>query len=74
MQAHIGDRLILDGNDGGPARTGEILEIRGALGQSPFIVRWSDDDDVALVFPGPGATIEHLGAACADPAVGAPRG
>jgi hypothetical protein len=43
---------------GHPGRTGEIVEVRGAGGEPPYLVRF-DDGHTALVFPGPDATIEH---------------
>ncbi len=39
-------------------RTGEIVEVRGAGGEPPYLVRF-DDGHTALVFPGPDAIIEH---------------
>jgi hypothetical protein len=38
--------------------TGEIVEVRGAGGEPPYLVRF-DDGHTALVFPGPDAIIEH---------------
>ena len=61
MQAVIGDRLRVHGNVvGRPERTGEIVEIRGAAGEPPYMVRF-DDGHTSLVFPGPDAVIEHPG-------------
>jgi Domain of unknown function (DUF1918) len=39
-------------------RTGEIIEVRGAGGEPPYLVRF-DDGHTSLVFPGPDAVIEH---------------
>ena len=59
MQAAIGDRFHVRGNIvGQPDRTGEIIEVRGAGGEPPYLVRF-DDGHTSLVFPGPDATIEH---------------
>jgi hypothetical protein len=59
MQAAAGDRLHVHGNIVGyPERTGEIVEVRGAGGEPPYLVRF-DDGHNALVFPGPDAIIEH---------------
>jgi hypothetical protein len=59
MQAAVGDRLPVRGNVvGHPERTGEIVEVRGAGGEPPYLVRF-DDGHTSLVFPGPDATIEH---------------
>jgi Domain of unknown function (DUF1918) len=59
MQAAIGDRFHVRGNIvGQPERSGEIIEVRGAGGEPPYLVRF-DDGHTSLVFPGPDATIEH---------------
>jgi Domain of unknown function (DUF1918) len=59
MQAAVGDRLHVRGNIVGQSeRAGEIVEVRGAGGEPPFLVRF-DDGHTSLVFPGPDAVIEH---------------
>jgi len=59
MQAAIGDRLHLRANIvGHPERKCEIVEVRGAGGEPPYLVRF-DDGHTALIFPGPDAIIEH---------------
>jgi hypothetical protein len=59
MRAAIGDRLHVHANIvGQPERAGEIVEVRGAGGEPPYLVRF-DDGHTALVFPGPDAIIEH---------------
>jgi len=59
MQAVIGDKLHVHGNIvGQPDRTGEIVEIRGAGGEPPYLVSF-EDGHMGLVFPGPDAVIEH---------------
>ena len=59
MQAAVGDRLHVHASTvGQPERTGEIVEVRGAGGEPPYLVRF-DDGHTALVFPGPDAIIEH---------------
>jgi hypothetical protein len=55
MQADVGDRLVIKGH-----REGEILEVHGAEGGPPYFVRWSEDDHVGLVFPGPDAVVERF--------------
>ena len=40
-------------------RHGEIVEVRGADGAPPYLVRWSDGHE-ALFFPGPDAIIEQM--------------
>jgi Domain of unknown function (DUF1918) len=59
MHAVIGDRLHVHGNIvGQPDRTGEIVEIRGAGGEPPYLVSF-EDGHMGLVFPGPDAVVEH---------------
>ena len=59
MQAAVGDKLHVHARTvGHPDRTGEIVEVRGAGGEPPYLVRF-DDGHTALVFPGPDAIIEH---------------
>jgi Domain of unknown function (DUF1918) len=59
MQAAVGDRLQVHANVvGNPGRAGEIVEVRGAGGEPPYLVRF-DDGHTTLVFPGPDAIIEH---------------
>ena len=44
MQATVGDRLHVRGSVvGQPERTGEIVEVRGAGGEPPYLVRFEDD-------------------------------
>lgn len=60
MRAEVGDRIILKGFiTGEHGRDGEILEVRGAGGEPPYVVRWSSNGTVTLVFPGPDAVIHH---------------
>ncbi len=57
MLAAVGDRLLVHGNAvGNPDRRGEIIEVRGAEGGPPYIVRF-DDGHTGLVFPGPDAIV-----------------
>jgi hypothetical protein len=59
MQAVVGDRLHVHGNAVGQAdRTGEIVEVHGAAGAPPYLVRF-DDGHTRLCFPGPDAVVEH---------------
>lgn len=58
MQARIGDRIVVLGTHvDDPVRDGEILEVHGADGAPPYLVRWSDNGHESLVFPGPTARI-----------------
>jgi hypothetical protein len=59
MQAAIGDRLHVHGNSvGQPDKTGDIVEVKGAEGAPPYLVRF-DDGHTGLVFPGPDAVVER---------------
>lgn len=65
MRAEIGDRLVIRGHAvGRPERTATIVEVRGADGAPPYVVRWDDDPhDVPqdhLFFPGSDADVEHV--------------
>ena len=58
MHASIGDRLHVHGNAvGQPDRTGEIVEVHGAAGAPPYLVRF-EDGHTRLCFPGPDAVVE----------------
>ena len=60
MYAIEGDRIVIKGHRVGEhERDGEVLEVRGPEGAPPYLVRWTDDGRVALVFPGPDAQIQH---------------
>ena len=59
MQAVVGDRLHVHANIvGHPGQAGAIVEVRGAGGEPPYLVRF-DDGHTALVFPQPDAIKEH---------------
>jgi hypothetical protein len=61
MFAEVGDRLVIPGRHlDEPERDGEILEVRHADGGPPYLVRWSDTGHEGLVFPGPGAHVQHF--------------
>ena len=62
MFATVGDHLLVHGaHVDAPERDGEIIEVRGANGTPPYVVRWSDSGHEGLVFPGPDAVVQHLG-------------
>lgn len=62
MRAHVGDRIVLAAEHiDEPTRDGEVLEVRGADGGPPFVVRWTDGH-TGLIYPGPGSVL-RLGAA-----------
>ncbi|OBQ53071.1 XRE family transcriptional regulator [Streptomyces sp. H-KF8] len=62
MRAHLGDQLVIEGPaTGAPRRDGEIVGLHHEDGTPPYDVRWSDTQEVTLLFPGPDAHIKHLG-------------
>jgi uncharacterized protein DUF1918 len=57
MQATVGDRLHVHGRTvGNPDHEAEIIEVRGADGGPPYLVRYSDGHE-GLVFPGPDCVV-----------------
>jgi Domain of unknown function (DUF1918) len=59
MHAVVGDRLHVHGNIVGQGdQIGEIMEVRGAGGEPPYLVRF-EDGHTGLCFPGPDAVIDH---------------
>lgn len=70
MKASVGDRIIIASTKiDGPVRDGRIVEVRHTDGTPPYLVKWSDLEQPALVFPGPDA---HVEAATAEPAADRP--
>ncbi|GAB2909360.1 pyridoxamine 5'-phosphate oxidase family protein [Streptomyces heilongjiangensis] len=60
MRAHLGDHLVIASPATGVTRRdGEIVALHHDDGTPPYDVRWSDTDEVTLVFPGPDAHIRH---------------
>lgn len=63
MRAEVGDRIVIKGHHvGEPERDGEILEIHGADGAPPYLVRWADTGQEGLFFPGPDASVRAYAA------------
>lgn len=61
MRAQLGDQLVVESPaTGATRRDGEIVGLHHADGTPPYDVRWSDTDEVTLVFPGPDAHIRHV--------------
>lgn len=59
MQATVGDRLHVHSNTvGARDRIAEIVEVRGAEGHPPYLVRYPDGHE-SLVYPGPDCVIER---------------
>lgn len=54
MFAHIGDRLVVEGD---PARSGVIIGIPHEDGSPPYVVRWLANGHIAMVSPGQFARI-----------------
>lgn len=68
MKASVGDRIVIAPNRlDGVVRDGRIVECRHADGSPPYVVEWSDTGHTALVFPGPGAHVQHFGSEDAPP-------
>jgi hypothetical protein len=62
MQASVGDQVIVHRRHvGEPDRDGEVLEVRGADGAPPYVVRWGDNGHESFFCPGSDATVRHLG-------------
>ncbi len=58
MEAHIGDRLVIDGEKVGQAcRTGKVTGIQDHVAHPRLTVRWEDGNE-SLIVPGPGVRVE----------------
>jgi hypothetical protein len=58
MLAKVGDRLVVHGHHSGePDRDCLVLEVHGATGGPPFLVRWGDSGHESIFFPGPDAGV-----------------
>jgi hypothetical protein len=63
VKAAVGDRITVHGLHVGDAtRCGEVLEVKGAGGEPPYVVRW-DDGHEAVFVPGSGVRVDAAGAA-----------
>lgn len=61
MRAEVGDHLIVQGHRvGDKPREAAILEVHGANGAPPYLIRWLDDGHEGVFFPGSDVTVEHL--------------
>jgi hypothetical protein len=59
MQAETGDGLTVQGRrQGDEARHGVIVEVHGAAGAPPYLVRWEDGHE-SVFFPATGTMLEH---------------
>ncbi|MEY9968424.1 hypothetical protein ABIA33_006508 [Streptacidiphilus sp. MAP12-16] len=58
MHAAVSDRIHIKGTHvGDHEQIGEVLEVRGAQGEPPYLVRF-DDGHEGLIYPGPDCTVE----------------
>ena len=58
MQARVGDRIVVHStHQGEPERTGEVLEVRGAAGGPPYLVKWAPDGHTGLFYPAGTASV-----------------
>lgn len=58
MHAAQGDWLIVERADlDHEPRRGLITEVRSVDGAPPYLVHWTDNDHIALVYPGPDARV-----------------
>jgi hypothetical protein len=59
MQAKVGDELTVMGRrQGDEERHGEIIEVHGADGAPPYLVRWRDRSE-SVFFPSSGTVVQH---------------
>ncbi|MFI1914643.1 DUF1918 domain-containing protein [Nocardia sp. NPDC020380] len=59
MRASVGDHLVIHGRSVGlPDHTAEIVEVRGADGAPPYVVRFTDGRE-SLVYPGPDSVVRR---------------
>ena len=60
MIANVQDRIVVPGRGAdAPSRDGEVLKVYRAEGTPPYLVRWNDDGQESVFFPGPEAVVEH---------------
>jgi hypothetical protein len=59
LQAQVGERIRIHGRTvGAHEQEAEIIEVRGANGGPPYMVRF-DDGHESLIYPGADAEIRH---------------
>lgn len=62
MKASVGDRIVVASvRLDGPVRDGVVVELRHGDGSPPYFVRWSDETEPVLFFPGTDARVVHEG-------------
>ncbi len=58
MRANVGDRIVIRGHHIGELqRECQVVEVHGADGAPPYVVRWKDSEHETLFFPGPDAEV-----------------
>ena len=58
MHAEVGNWLVVHGRaPDDPVREGLVVGVPHGDGTPPYLVRWTDDDRLSLVFPGSDARI-----------------
>jgi len=67
MHAEVGNWLVIHGRAlDDPVREGLVVDVPHGDGTPPYLVRWTDDDRLSLVFPGSDAELltvtPHAGA------------
>jgi hypothetical protein len=60
MHAKVGDRIVIHAHKVGKSilRDCEVLEVHGADGGPPYVVRWGDNGHETTFFPGSDASVE----------------
>jgi hypothetical protein len=57
MRAQVGDHLVIEGRTTAMSKVeAEVIEVRGADGAPPYLVRYPDGHE-GLMFPGPDAHV-----------------
>ena len=60
MKAEVGDHIVIGSRHlDESARDGEIVEVHGADGAPPYLIRWTEDGHTALLYPGADAHVTH---------------
>jgi len=58
MHAEVGDTLTVKAvNQGEADRHGTIIQVHGAAGEPPYLLRWHDHE--SLFFPAAGTVVEY---------------
>ncbi|MCU7729450.1 DUF1918 domain-containing protein [Actinoplanes sp. KI2] len=60
MIAHVGDRIVIEGTHlGDGRRVGVITEVGHPDGAPPYRVRWEENGETSLIFPGAEAHLDN---------------